>query len=57
MSALALSDTAPELAVRRALFRFGLRYRVQLRAPGNHRLRIDLAFTRAKIAVIMDGCD
>ncbi len=56
MSTLARSDTAPEFALRRALFRLGLRYRTQLPVPGNKRRRIDVAFTRAKVAVFVDGC-
>ena len=46
-------DTGPELALRRELHSRGLRYRVGLRGlPGTP----DLAFTRAKIAVFVDGC-
>lgn len=56
MSTLARSDTAPELALRRALFRLGLRYRIQVPVPGNNRRRIDVAFTRAKVAVFVDVC-
>lgn len=56
MSTLARADTMPELALRRALFALGLRYRVQLHVPGNRRRRIDIAFTRAKVAVFVDGC-
>ena len=37
MSTLARGDTGPELALRRAMFRLGLRYRVQLPVPGNNR--------------------
>ena len=56
MSTLARQDTAPEIALRRALHSRGLRYRVQLQTPGNRRRRIDIAFTRAKVAVFVDGC-
>ncbi len=56
MSTLARTDTAPELALRRELHGRGLRYRVQLHVPGNRRRRIDVAFTRAKVAVFVDGC-
>ncbi|MGO3034381.1 MAG: very short patch repair endonuclease [Corynebacterium variabile] len=46
-------DTKPELALRRELYRRGIRYRVNYgRLPG----RPDIALTRAKIAVFMDGC-
>jgi DNA mismatch endonuclease (patch repair protein) len=56
MSALARKDTAPELALRSALHAAGLRYRVQLPVPGNRRRKIDVAFTRVKVAVFVDGC-
>src|SRR5215207_9136772 len=56
MSTLARSDTAPEIALRSALHAAGLRFRVQLPMPGNRRRKIDIAFTRAKIAVFVDGC-
>lgn len=56
MSTLARRDTAPELALRSALHSMRLRYRVQLHVPGNRRRRIDIAFTRAKVAVFVDGC-
>ena len=48
-------DTKPELAVRRAVWRLGLRYRVDV-APIPGRRRADLVFTRAKVAVYVDGC-
>ncbi|WP_040320166.1 DNA mismatch endonuclease Vsr [Aeromicrobium marinum] len=56
MSKLARADTAPELALRRELHRRELRYRVQKHVPGNRRRRIDVAFTRARVAVFVDGC-
>ena len=56
MSTLARRDTAPELAVRRALHAAGLRYRVQLPVPGKGRRSIDIAFPRARLAVFVDGC-
>lgn len=56
MSKLARADTAPELALRHELHSRGLRYRVQLHVPGNRRRRIDIAFTRVKVAVFVDGC-
>lgn len=50
-------DTLPELAVRRLVHAAGLRYRVDF-APmaGNRRLKADLVFTRARVAVFVDGC-
>jgi DNA mismatch endonuclease Vsr len=47
------AGTTPELALRRELHRRGLRFRVNLAGlPG----RPDVAFTRAKLAVFVDGC-
>jgi DNA mismatch endonuclease, patch repair protein len=45
--------TKPELALRRELHRRGLRYRINdPRLPGSP----DVAFTRARVAVFVDGC-
>jgi DNA mismatch endonuclease (patch repair protein) len=51
-------DTRPELAIRRALHARGHRFRVDLAIrPDDGRLvRPDIAFTRAKLAVFVDGC-
>lgn len=49
-------DTSPELAVRRRLHALGLRYRVSIRPISNVRRTADIVFTRAKIAVFIDGC-
>ncbi len=49
-------DTAPELAVRRRLHAMGLRYRVSARPVQNLRRTADIVFTRARIAVFIDGC-
>lgn len=56
MSVAARRDTAPELALRRALHAAGYRYRVVYPVPGNRRRTIDIAFTRARVAVFVDGC-
>jgi len=56
MSTLARRDTLPELELRRELHRRGLRYRVQVKVPGNRRRTIDIAFPRARLAVYVDGC-
>ena len=48
--------TTPEVLLRRELFRRGLRYRVQFAVPGLPRKRVNLAFTRAQVAVLVDGC-
>ncbi len=53
MSRMPRRSTGPEMAVRRELHRRGLRFRVNFTAlPG----RPDLVFTRARIAVFVDGC-
>ncbi|ULP49700.2 MULTISPECIES: very short patch repair endonuclease [Mycolicibacter] len=50
-------DTKPELAVRRLVHGMGLRYRVDFPPlPSNRRMRADLVFTRARVAVFIDGC-
>lgn len=56
MSAARNKDTKPELDVRRILHAHGLRYRVGYAVPGSRRRTIDIAFTRAKMAVFLDGC-
>lgn len=56
MSRQASKDTSAELAVRHLLHAAGLRYRVEYPVPGMARRRIDVAFTRAKVAVLIDGC-
>ncbi|MFE1901550.1 very short patch repair endonuclease [Streptomyces yangpuensis] len=56
MSRQASRDTTQEVAVRRLLHASGLRYRVNFPVPGIRRRTIDIAFTRARIAVFLDGC-
>ena len=56
MSAAKRRDTAPEVALRRELHARGLRYRVAYPVPGQRRRTIDIAFTRTKVAVFVDGC-
>ena len=48
-------DTKAELSLRSELWRRGLRYRVDVKVVGRRR-RVDIAFTRAKVAVFVDGC-
>jgi DNA mismatch endonuclease (patch repair protein) len=47
-------DTAPELTLRRALFKAGLRYRIKptVRLPG----RPDILFEAARLVIFVDGC-
>ena len=49
-------DTKPELAVRSAVHRRGLRYRVAVRPQPELRRTADLVFRKTKIAVFIDGC-
>lgn len=53
MSRILGRDTSPEIALRHALWRKGCRYRKNMRVFG---FRPDLVFTRAKVAVFVDGC-
>lgn len=50
-------DTRPEVAIRSALHRRGLRFRkdVPLRA-GDLRVRADIVFPRRRLVVFVDGC-
>ena len=56
MSRQRVRDTDPEVAVRRRLHASGLRYRVQYPVPQMSRRTIDIAFTRVRLAVFIDGC-
>jgi DNA mismatch endonuclease, patch repair protein len=49
-------DTLPEWALRKRLHQRGLRYRVDAPLPGMKRRRADVLFTKAKVAVFVDGC-
>lgn len=49
-------DTKPELALRSAVHALGMRYRVGLRPVPQVRRTADIVFTRAKVAVFLDGC-
>lgn len=55
MSRIARTDTAPELALRRALHSRGWRYFVDRTIEGT-RCRPDLSFPRLRVAVFVDGC-
>ncbi|OII13092.1 hypothetical protein BIU97_04020 [Curtobacterium sp. MCBA15_009] len=49
-------DTAPELALRRELHRRGRRFFVDRAVSRRCRVRPDLVFPRARVAVFVDGC-
>lgn len=53
MKRMGRANTAPELALRKALTALGLRYRLHRRdLPGTP----DIAFMGARVAVFVDGC-
>jgi DNA mismatch endonuclease, patch repair protein len=56
MQAQRRAGTRPELAVRRAAHRLGLRYFVGRRPLASLRRTADLVFPRRKLAVFVDGC-
>lgn len=49
-------DTRPEMGVRSAVHRRGLRYRVAARPIPELRRTADLVFRPARVAVFVDGC-
>ncbi len=51
MSAIRSKNTKPELALRRALWAEGLRYRIHFGKE-----KIDVAFPSKKLAIFVDGC-
>lgn len=53
MSRIRSTDTAPELVVRRLLFRHGLRYRLHVKdLPG----KPDIVFKSRRVAIFVHGC-
>ena len=53
MAGIKGKNTKPEIAIRKALFAFGLRYRIHdKRLPG----KPDLVFPRRKAVVFVEGC-
>src|SRR5665647_3846971 len=56
MSQVKNRDTKPELRLRSILHRRGLRYRVNYRPLAGVRMTADVVFTKAKVAVFVDGC-
>ncbi|MFE3318153.1 very short patch repair endonuclease [Nocardia sp. NPDC059195] len=49
-------DTGPEMALRKELYRRGLRYRVDARPLAELRRTADIVFTTDRVAVFVDGC-
>ena len=49
-------DTRPEIAVRSALHRTGLRFRKHARPLPSLKCEADVVFPRERIAVFVDGC-
>ncbi len=51
-------DTRPEVALRSALHATGARFRCDyaVRVGARRPVRLDIAFTRVKVAVFVDGC-
>jgi DNA mismatch endonuclease (patch repair protein) len=49
-------DTTPEIGLRSALHRRGLRFRKHFRPLENVRCVADIAFPRRRLAVFVDGC-
>ena len=57
LSRTARRDTAPEVALRRALHRLGMRFLVDVPAPRtSRRRRVDVLLRGARIAVLVHGC-
>jgi DNA mismatch endonuclease (patch repair protein) len=56
MERQARRDTKPEFALRRAVWQRGFRYRVDVAPIPGLRRRADMVFSRARVAVYVDGC-
>ena len=56
MKATRRRDTPAEVALRSALHRLGLRFRVDAAPLPHGRRRADVVFRRARVAVFVDGC-
>ncbi len=56
MRANSKRDTRPEQALRSVLQRRGLRFRKHFALASAGRCRADIVFTRARVAVFVDGC-
>lgn len=58
MKANRRANTGPEVALRAALHARGLRFRKDylVRMPDGVRCKVDVVFTRVRLAVFVDGC-
>lgn len=56
MTAQKQADTAPEIALRSALHRRGLRFRKHIRPLKELRCQADVVFVRQRVAIFVDGC-
>jgi DNA mismatch endonuclease (patch repair protein) len=56
MSRQRTHDTSPERSLRSELHRRGLRFRIHARPLAAIRREADVVFTRARVAVFVDGC-
>lgn len=56
MKAAKPRDTAPEKALRSALHRKGLRFRIDEKPIGNLNRKADIVFRSVRIAIFVDGC-
>jgi len=56
MTAQRREGTAPELALRSALHRLGLRYRLHVAPLASVRRKADIVFNRQQVAIFVDGC-
>src|SRR4051794_13269539 len=56
MRAIPSRDTAPEIALRKALHRNGLRFRVDVAPVSELRCKADIVFRSARVCVFVDGC-
>lgn len=57
LSRTARRDTGPELALRRELHRLGMRFLVDVAAPGtSRRRRVDVLLRGSRIALLVHGC-
>jgi len=56
MKATRAKDSKPELNLRSALHRLGLRFRLHQRVIPNLRRTVDVVFRPSRVAVFVDGC-